>query len=277
MLQSLERQSGLPLAFDPSAGVLTWPAERIRGGEASERSADEMREYISEPDARTSAGIIYRVWRNLTHVGDDAALASARLRYDITIINPGVFAGAKREYFRTAGHYHYHPEKRETGLTHPEVYEVLSGRAYFLIQRPEPGNPDALAELYVIEAGPGEKAVIPPGFGHIAVNVFPEPCVLANWIANGFTYDYEPFRRLRGGGNWLFEGPVSSTIAFETNPHYQRVPELEKLRPREVPELGLMRSKPLYTLSSNLEKLRFLSQPEEFTSLLTLKRCYKFL
>ena len=275
MLQSLERQSGLPLAFDPLAGVLTWPAGRIQGNEASERNADEMRDYRAEAEAQPSSEVVYRVWRHIAHIGDEEKLRAARLRYDITIIRAGAFIGERREYFRTAGH--YHSEKPGTGLTYPEVYEVLFGRVYWLIQRPERGNPAALEEIYVIEAGPGEKAVIPPGFGHLTVNAFAEPCVVANVSFDGLTNEYELFRQHRGGGYWIVEGPTKDTIAFEPNPGYLRIPGLSKLRPREVPELGLLRAKPLYTLLRDLEKLRFLIQPEEFTPLLALKRCYKLL
>lgn len=271
MLQSLERQSGLPIAFDPGAAAIH-RSPSVVGGEENVRTAAEMREYVSEPSAHPTRETVYAVYRNLARPPDASAIAQAKLRYDITVIKPGFFIGERKEFFRTAGH--YHPVKAETGIAYPEVYEVISGRAYWLLQRPHAQDRARLEEIYLVEAGPGEKAVMLPGFGHISVNVHSEPLILSNWINDTFRYDYEPYQRFRGGGYWVVERALD-LIEFEKNPHYREVPELTKLRPREVPEFGLLKSRPAYSLASELAKLRFLSAPEEFLSLLTLEKCYR--
>ena len=281
MLTSLERQSGLPMAFDPAANAIHWPAG-VSVGRTSARSAEEMREYIREPGAHADQVTIYTVWREVARSDDKGRIRAAHLRYDITVIPPGHFAGECGEYFRTAGH--YHPLKPGTAVAYPEVFEVIAGRAYWLIQRParpaggpSENDPAALEEIYAVEAGPGQKAVMLPGFGHISVNAFAEPLVMANWISDTFAYDYEPFRTLRGGGYWLVAGEVPETIEFERNPNYRAVPELKKLRPAEVPELGLLRSRPLYALAQHLEHLQFLNEPEKFRDILTIEHCYRIL
>lgn len=282
MLQSIERQSGLPIAFDPVANAIHW-LDGTAAGSTSIRTAVEMRDYIREPDAMPTQGSIYTVYRAVARREDAARISGANLRYDITIIPPGYFSGTRREFFRTAGHYHalLPGGPASGGMTYPEVYEVISGRAYWLLQRPAhpaggpaTGNPAILDAVYIIEAGPGEKAIMPPGFGHISINARPEPLVMANWISNVFTYDYEPFRRFHGGGYWTLEGETAATVEFEPNRNYERLPELIKLRPREIPALGLLRSRPLYGLAQNLEALRFLNDPEPFVELLTIDRCY---
>ncbi len=274
MLISLERQSGLPIAFDPAANAIHWPAG-VAVGTTSARSAEEMREYIREPGAHADQETIYTVYREAARSDDEERIRASRLRYDITVIPPGHFAGERREFFRTAGH--YHPLKPDTRFTYPEVFEVIAGRAYWLLQRPNRNDPAVIEEIYVIEAGPGEKAVMLPGFGHISVNAFAEPLVMANWISDAFVYDYEPYRTLRGGGYWAVEGPTPETIEFERNPHYTSVPDLVKLRPAEVPELGLLRSQPLYALVQHLEHLQFLNEPEKFRDILTIEHCYRIL
>lgn len=272
MLQSIEHQSGLPIAFDPSANAIHW-SEGVQAGEPRVRTLEEMRDYISEPDAQALTNTIYTVHRNVARHEDSGRIAAAGLRYDITVIPPGSFAGRKKEFFRTAGH--YHPLAPGGEIAYPEVYEVLIGRAYWLLQRPDAGNPAMLEEVYLVEAGPGEKAVMPPGFGHLSINVRAEPLVLANWIADSFAYDYAPYRRARGGGYWALEGETPDTVEFELNTNYARVAELKKLRPREAPSLGLLRSQPLYGLADNLEKLRFLSDPRPFAGLLAVDKCYR--
>src|SRR3989344_4520509 len=66
---------------------------------------------------------------------------------------------------------------------YPEIYEVLLGRAYFLIQ--------SESIVYLAEAGPGEKFIIPPSFGHNTINVFNEPLLMANFVSEKAEYDYK--------------------------------------------------------------------------------------
>lgn len=287
MLQSIEHQAGLPIAVDLAGGTIHW-SEGMAADPPSVRTFAEMRELIREPEASPSRENIYTVYRNVARREDAGAIAAAGLRYDITVIPPGAFRGVRNEFFRTAGHYHALAAGRT--VAYPEVYEVISGRADWLIQRParlpagqagpaggtEAENPSVLEAVYLIEAGPGEKAVIPPGFGHISVNAGTETLVMANWISTATAYEYGPFRELHGGGYWILEGEaVAGTIEFERNPAYAAVPELAKLRPREVPEFGLLRSRPLYALAHDIGRLSFLNEPESALELLAVDRCYR--
>lgn len=273
MTRSLAEATGLPLDFNPATCRIAWDAT-VNVAEENARTGSEMAEFIAEAGARPTYDPIYRMYRNVAKNSDVAKIRAARLRYDVTVIPPGVFVGQRREFFRTAGHYHAF---RPDGLTtYPEVYEVLSGRAYWLIQRPNQETPEHIEEIYAVEAGPGEKAIMPPGFGHISVNAFAEPLVMANWIDDTFTYDYAPYRSFRGSGYWLFESGGDS-IEFAPNPNYRSVPEIKKLRPKELPEFGLIRQRPGYQLAANLEQLRFLSVPEEFQRQLTIEHCYRAL
>lgn len=272
MLQSIEHQAGLPLAFDPMAATLHWP-EVVGVERVSHRTFRELSAYLAEPDAKPSRDPIYTVYRDVARREDAPRVEAAHLRYDITMIPAGVFAGQEKEYFRTAGHYHARLPGRP--LAYPEVYEVIHGRAYWLIQRLAADDPAELAEIYVIEAGPGEKAIMLPGFGHISINAFAEPLIMANWICLDVSYDYGPYEKLRGGGYWLTEGDIASTVAFKQNGSYRSVPALVKLRPAEVPAFALRRSTPLYALSHELDRLSFLSNPEAFPDLLTLDRCFQ--
>ena len=126
MLQSIEHQIGLPLALDPTANAIHWP-EGIAAAATSVRTFDEMREYIREPEARPTQHAIYTVHRGVARREDHERIRAAKLRYDITVIPPGYFVGRRREFFRTAGH--YHASVPHESLAYPEVYEVVSGRA----------------------------------------------------------------------------------------------------------------------------------------------------
>lgn len=272
MLQSIEHQSGLPIAFDPVSGAIHWP-EGTAPADIRVRTFHDMQDALMQPSAAPTEESIYTVHRNVARRDDAERIREKNIRYDITVIPAGYFPGTRREFFRTLGH--YHPLPPANLLAYPEVYEVIAGRAYWLIQRPGGDDPGTLQDIYLIEAGPGEKAIMPPGFGHITVNAGSAPLITANWIADGFEYDYGPYKKFRGGGYWILEGDMPGTIEFMPNSSYAALPELAKLRPREIPAFGLVRSKPLYSLAGELEKLNFLSNPDAYADLLGVDKCYQ--
>jgi glucose-6-phosphate isomerase len=234
-----------------------------------------MKKYISDLNGKASDDIIYSVYRNVSRQSDATEIQSAHIRYDITIIPPGVFTGERSEFVRTAGH--YHPVKPGSSTRFAEVYEVILGRAYWILQRPNFANPSEIEEIYIVEAGPGEKLVMIPGFGHMLVNAFRETLITANWINDTFIYDYHPYEQLRGSGYWMIESLTPDTIEFMRNTNYTKIPELQKLRPRDIPEFGLNQREPLYHLVRSLEKLDFLSNPERYAELLTVAHCFQTL
>lgn len=234
MAIDLQKISGLPIFFDEKRMNL-----EFRGDfpfiKKSERTLDELRPYLKNPDVKNWHNPVYYIWRRV-HLASD-------LRYDLTLLPPGTIG---EEFVKTAGHYH---------KPYPEVYEVLSGRAYFLIQ--------SESKVYLAEAGPGEKFLIPPSFGHNTINVFNKPLILANWVSEKATYDYDPYKKYHGA-MYYFLNNNNNLVDIVKNPNYDSVPEIKKIRVREYPEFGILKNRPLYGLVNNLEKLRFLSYPEEF-------------
>ncbi len=96
------------------------------------------------------------------------------LRYDLTRIFPGN---------QTFGHYHFGNE--------PELYEVLSGQALFLIQSA------ATKEAYLIEAKEKEKIIIPPGFSMTTINPSPDnELIVSNWVDDKVKNNYEAFKTM---------------------------------------------------------------------------------
>lgn len=271
MFQSLERHSGLPIAFDPTTNSLQL-TEGIVVDKHSDRTEAEMKEYTADPNASAPHEAIYSMYRNVHRESDTETIRNSHLRYDITVMASGVFSGTEREYMKTAGH--YHALKPGTSIHFPEIYEVISGRAYWLLQRTNQ-DPGKIEEIYLVEGEPGDKILMVPGFGHMLINAFREPLITSNWINDTFTYDYTPYRNLRGSGYWVVEGPNPDIVGFSKNQNYTEVPELKKLRPREIPELGIEKNTPLYNFARNLEKLDFLSNPERYIEWLTIEHCFR--
>ncbi|OGF64760.1 hypothetical protein A2661_01605 [Candidatus Giovannonibacteria bacterium RIFCSPHIGHO2_01_FULL_45_24] len=242
-----------------------------RSPDVSKRMVFDMKPVFRNPEAVGKNGVFYEVYRNLEIVGGKA-------RYDITEIPQQKIGG---EFAKTFGHYHRGPQS--------DLYEVLEGYAYFLIQRYE-NNPADIKEAYIIEAMTGDKIVTPPNFGHLAVNVGEKDLVLANWVSL-VEYDYETIKKLRGGCYYVIDARLDSrldstrltarqageAIEFEKNPNYKSVPELKKLKLKDVPELGIKNGAqyPILNLKNSPEKLDWLAHPEKYQELLTIKNLYQ--
>ncbi|MDK2834979.1 MAG: glucose-6-phosphate isomerase, archaeal, partial [Methanolobus sp.] len=88
---------------------------------------------------------LYYMYRKLYRNSSEQELISKhRLSYDITVIPPRMLG---REYVKTAGHYHPHVPGSE--LSYTEVYQVLEGKATYLLQKQEG---DRIADVMVYNA-----------------------------------------------------------------------------------------------------------------------------
>jgi len=255
----LNKRSGLPLSWDPQEEQLIC-GEGITTEEGAPdiRRRLDMQEVLYDDQAE-ELDQLYYMYRGVALSEDLPAINRAGLRFDITALRPGTISG---EFVKTAGH--YHPCKEGTGLTWPEAYEVLHGRAHYLLQSAVPDHPDRLEEVYLITAKPGDKVLIPPGFGHITINPGEDFLVMSNWVADGFASLYEPIRKMKGGA--YFELAVNEVPEFVPNQNYTKLPPLNRSSVVPVEELSLLTGLPFYSVfKENNSAFRFLTHPEEFT------------
>ncbi|MDK2974020.1 MAG: glucose-6-phosphate isomerase, archaeal [Methanofollis sp.] len=191
---------------------------------------------------------LYFMYRDLALNEEDHSWLSARsLRYDMTVIPPGVIGP---EFVKTKGHYH---PANQAGIGYPEVYEVVEGTAHFLLQRR-----DAL-DVVLVKAGAGEVAVIPPGFGHVTINPGNADLVLANLVSTAFSSDYAPYAAM--GGAAYYEMADGRLVR---NPGYQTAAQVRTAVPRPVPAFCTAAGTPIYRLVGKESCLRFLNRPEEY-------------
>jgi len=247
---SLEGVAGIPIGLDGFRIVF---GDGLPEVTPSVRRLDEMREVLYNQTA-THPQECYFMYRGVGLPEHKEVVSRRSLRYDVTVIPPGRIGN---EYMKTAGH--YHPVDPETGVGFPEVYEVLWGRAHYLLQK-RAGRPDVLEDVVVIEAGPGDKVVIPPGYGHITINPGDEPLVMCNCVETHFASDYAPIREMKGGA--YFEVEEDGQGVFIPNERYARTPPPRLVKPLVDGGLGLPEGVPLYAcLTSRPESLDFLVRP----------------
>lgn len=192
---------------------------------------------------------LYYMYRELSLSKNDAlVMKEHNLRYDITIMPPRMLGC---EFVKTAGH--YHPEVPGTDTTYPEMYEVLSGEAHYLMQKPDG---DGIEDVVLIKAGEGDKVIIPPGYGHLTINASNRVLKMANWVARDFESLYSPMKE-KGGGAYFF-----LDTGMVKNPRYGSVPGIRMLKPAGIK--GLQKSHEMYGLVKDIRKLEFLTKPHEY-------------
>lgn len=258
VLISLEKQSGLPLAFDRERQHKLIFKEGLPEVKPDIRTRDQMEEVLFKPE-EPGPRELYFMFRGVALEEDINLISEYGLRYDITFVRPGCIG---REYIKTAGH--YHPVKPGTDQTYPEVYEVIYGRAHYLLQKPSPDNYGEIETVILIAAKPGDKVLIPPHYGHITINPGEEPLIMSNFVAKDFASVYEPVKSRGGGAYFALKGEEGTE--FLANSSYQYLPPLRRCPVVSSSRLNLHRGLPLYhVFKEDPTFFSYLVRPEDFT------------
>ena len=256
-MRDLAEMAGLAIGLDDD-GLLVFGGEVVVD-EHRERLVDALTPVVMEPEAARGSGEIAYYMDNGVYCRADAErLAGIPMRYELTLIPPRSIG---RECVKTFGHIH-HKEPR-SNLEWTEVVEVVTGTAHFLLQTLDLNGPDA-DRVYLIEAHPGEKVLLPPGFDHCTINPGDEPLLFSDVIALGVSGDYSRFVATRGAAYLEVAGGVGPELIV--NPTYRHVALIQQVPLRDYPELRLASTEPLYTafVATRGELWPFLSDPRRF-------------
>lgn len=248
----LSERTGLPLRLTTAGHLEFGPG--LDPAEPAVRRLDDVRDVLQHRDA-DGADELYYMYRAMARPDDRKRLAAAGLRYDVTVIRPGVIG---REYVKTAGH--YHPAATASGVTYPEIYEVAAGQAVFLLQQAAPPY-EAVTDVVAVAAGPGDRLLVPPGYGHITINVGPDWLVLTNLVEATFGSIYEPVRAKQGGAYYAVA--EDGQLMYVRNGQYRTVAPLRERLAPEWPQLGIVSGRPLYRDAvADPEQYRYLVEPD---------------
>lgn len=253
-MRDLRDTSGLSLQLSDDGG-LVFGAE-FPPTKAATRTLTEMREVLADPEA-TGPDVLYYMYRDVCRPADRDRVQAAGLRYDITVVMPAMLG---HEHSKTYGH--YHPAAPD-GEFYPEVYEVLAGRAVYVLQRRGPSG--AIDEFLAIPAQAGDKVFMLPGYGHVTINVGEEPLVMANWVAAAFSSEYGDYKDRHGAA--YYERVVGNVSEWKANAHYGASAKVRTAHPL-CPEAltGLKAGRPMYLDGvRDPAALRYLVAPRSFT------------
>lgn len=214
-LVDLTPAAGLAVQLDRRTGALDF-GEGVSSDTPGARLLDDLRDVLRDP-AAPGPELVYHLYRGVKRSGDAPILAEAGLRYDLTVTLPGTLGC---EYAKTSGH--YHPPAPD-GVSFPEVYEVLHGKAAFVLQRVDDVTTDnpRILDVWVQICEAPQRILIPPDCGHVTVNIGTDPLVVADLVSLRCGHIYGTFRALRGAAYHLVADPdAEHGIRFEANPAY---------------------------------------------------------
>jgi glucose-6-phosphate isomerase, archaeal len=252
----LEKVSGLPIAVNDDYTLdFKQPLSEVK---PTARTFEQMKEVLMDPSAQPPAQELYYMYRNVHFTEDEPKLAAVGVTYDITVIPPGKIGS---EFNKTMGH--YHAVKPGTKIAYPEAYEVLHGRALFLLQKMDPLFQDVITVI-AMEANAGDKVVYPPNYGHIIVNLGDDVLVTSNWVGDSFERMYSQVSDRQGMAYYVVDGGEKG-YHFEPNKKYDKLPEVRMLTNQFMHNFALMGDGPMYTIGTGDPKsLEFLIHPDKY-------------
>ncbi|MEM1578935.1 MAG: glucose-6-phosphate isomerase family protein [Archaeoglobaceae archaeon] len=210
---------------------------------AEVRRASDLTPVLAFPEKLSEDFDAYYMFRDIYESEKEKQIIrNSKLRYDFTIIPPAEIGG---EAIKTLGHYH---PTNAFGIAYPEIYQIIDGKAIFLIQRRQG---ERVVDCFAIEAEKGDLVLIPPGFGHITINPTREVLLTSNWVCRNFESIYEPYKKLRGACYYYINGE------WVKNENYSEKVELRFLEPFSS------MNEEMYYLVNEIEKLEFLTKPEK--------------
>jgi glucose-6-phosphate isomerase, archaeal len=246
----LGQYAGFEVQFVPKALRLAF-GPGVTAAPATVRHLDEVRPVLQDPEA-AGPDHLYTIYMDVRAPGVTDPLPGRGLGYGAVVYNHGTLG---REFLRSQGHVHSAPP--ETGVGYSELYEFWHGRGLVYMQSAVEAEVD---DVIVIEAGPGDKIAIPPGWAHATVNVGDGPLVFGAVYAPAAELLYEPLRRRQGTAHY-----VLADGTLEPNPAYRRVPTPRRRPPHVFPERGIEPGRPaLAALVQDASALDFVSRPEAF-------------
>jgi glucose-6-phosphate isomerase len=212
------------------------------------RTGTDMRQVLQTP-ACAPPEPLYFMYRDLARSEEDRSwLKNHDIRFDLTVIPPRQICG---EFVKTKGH--YHPENN-AGVGYPEIYEVISGHAHYLLQHRD------LNDVVLVPAREGDVIIIPPGYGHVTINPGTSTLVMCNLVSVAFRSEYEEYEQRQGAAYY-----ENCDGTFVKNSRYLDLPPLRNVAPTllcgEFPELHA----PLYDLvGGGGEMPALLNNPERY-------------
>ncbi len=247
---------GFPVVFDESDNRLVPNEKDVSFLDYSRKLSNGMFGLLSDSSYDVADEVYYDFYKAIGRDGERADFEKLNLRYDSTVIMAG---SAGDEFKKTAGHFHC--EIPGQGMSYPEYYQVIKGKALFVMQKVTDCNTDgkmSVEDAILVEVNAGEAVVIPPEYGHCTVNIGAETLVFVNLVACESNNYYDSVKRSIGMCCYV-KKEADGGYRVEKNPGYDFACEPKVVTTVDNEKLGIHKDVPVYSL--------YLKNPEQFTYL----------
>ena len=222
------------------------------------RSLDAIRPSLRDPNC-AGPDPVYSIAMDVGRIEDINELKKRMLLFGIVVYANGKLGD---EPVRSQGH--VHAISPHCGWSTPEIFEIWQGHAVIYGQEKSGDDP---GRCVAIEAGPGERVVMPPGWAHYVANADPDSkLIFGAWCDRQYGFDYTQMRTHHGLA-WFPLIARDGGLTWERNPSYS-VSNLRLRKAREYRELGLSSEMPIYGhLRHNPESIQWVSDPARLANL----------
>jgi glucose-6-phosphate isomerase len=227
--------------------------EGVFGPSTEMRKLDDIRGSLLDPHCQ-GPDPVYGIAMDVGRANDAAELRKRFLLFGVVAYASGRLG---EEPVRSQGH--VHGAAPHSGWSTPELFEIWEGRALIYAQESVGDDP---GRCIAVEAGPGDRVVVPPNWAHFAANASTtERMVFGAFCERQYSFVYDGVRA-HGGLAW-FPLLRDGRIEWKANPRY-RPSDLKVHGPRPYPELGLDPAMPVYRqFQADPESLQWVSEPAQ--------------
>ena len=250
------------IKFDPKLGVHSRTDfqfsydEGVFGPQPEFRRLDDIRRSLRDPECQ-GPDPVYSIVMDVGRREHCEELRRRMLLFGVVAYAAGQLG---EEPVRSQGH--IHAIAPHCGWSTPELFEIWEGEAIIYAQETADDNP---GRCFAVNAGVGDKVVVPPGWAHAVINADPETrMTFGAWCDRQYGFVYDAIRAHQGLA-WFPVLDDKGSIHWEPNPSYQPSDLLIR-GARDYPELGLLPGTPIYEqFAINPESVQWVSEPARLT------------
>lgn len=255
------KASGLPISFLDNGALVLDDSLQIEG--SGTKSCGDMSGMLHVPGYLPDEELYYNVYRGITHPGDEKLFAEKKKRYDITAINSSPEQG---ECKKTSGHFHkYLPD---SSISYPEVYEVHAGTAMYILVKVKdhtvPVEQLEVLDVRLVTVEAGQTIIIPPNYGHAAINAGTGPMIFSNICTLRNTSSYAITKHFHGMPYYV-EKVAGQIHAVKNDRWTMECPMPRMMKVKENAHLGIIFNHPVYKeFMAHPERFEFLDNPTDY-------------
>ncbi len=230
----------------------------VFGPKPEYRSLDSIRPSLQDPNC-AGPDPVYAIVMDVGRHDDREQLQRRMLLFGVVMYARGRLGNGP---VRSQGH--VHTVAPHCGWSTPELFEIWEGRAIVYGQEKSGDDP---GRCIAVEAGPGERVVMPPGWSHYVANAsLDSELVFGAWCDRQYGFDYTQMRAHHGLA-WFPLLPDDGIIVWERNSNYLPS-QLKRRKARNYTELGIA---PTFSIYEHVRRapdsIQWVSDPARLASL----------